>query len=649
MYPRACMPNLRLLILDNDSYDVELVQYELQAAGYTLECQWADTEEDFLARLQPAPDVIIAKYALPQLTALEALGLLRQRRLDVPFVIISNTVNVGMAVEAMKHGAADFIVKNRLSKLGETIQHLLEERQQQPHVAQPGLAGTALDAFPSPIAVLNAQGQIAHANAQWAAPRFTEHRLVGQAVGANYLDDCAALLEQGHDWAYDLVEGLRQVLYEGTPSFRHAYACPGGDPLCWYELRAWPLGDGREGVLVQHEDISARKKNEAALVQAREEAVLMSQLKSAFLANISHEIRTPLSSIIGFASILSGEVDVRHQRFMQYIEESGQRLLSTLSAILNLSLLEAGEMKLRPERVDVGATVHYQVDALYPRADEKGLYLEVEVLDGPVEAFIDPHGVQAIANNLVANAIKFTETGAVTVTVWAANDTVSIRVRDTGIGINESFVPQLFDEFQQESEGLGRGYEGIGIGLTITKRLVEMLGGEIEVDSEKGAGSTFTVRLPQETADLVQTPALEPAAPPPIPVAGPSAGIRRVLAVEDNHIMQSLLRRFLESADYEVTTAANGEDALELARTEAFDLLLLDINLGDGMTGVDVLREVRTWPGYAAVPTVAVTAYALPDDEERFLAEGFDGYLSKPFTKQALFAAIDAASCAPTA
>jgi len=332
------------------------------------------------------------------------------------------------------------------------------------------------------------------------------------------------------------------------------------------------------GLVLNARDVTERKRAEAVLVRAKEQAEEVARLKSAFLANMSHEIRTPLTGILGFAGILAEEVrDPQQQEFVGLIEKSGHRLMETLNSVLDLARIEAGRMELTLEPRSLAAAAEECVRLMQPLAQDRGLTLEVHVRDPNADAHVDASALHRVLTNLVGNAIKFTERGRVTIEVGADGAEAVLRVRDTGVGISGEFLSRLFNEFEQESTGIGRSHEGSGLGLTITRELVERMGGTIAVESVKGEGSVFTVTFPRASAAA----------------AAPAADTR-------------------------------------------YDAVLLDINLGAGVSGEDVMGRIRTLPGYAGVPLVAFTAYALPGDRERFLNAGFSGYLPKPFTKAQL-------------
>jgi signal transduction histidine kinase len=257
------------------------------------------------------------------------------------------------------------------------------------------------------------------------------------------------------------------------------------------------------GILARNADgVIERINREDALRAARDEAEEMNRLKSAFLANMSHEIRTPLTSIIGFSEVLGDQDLGKASRFAHLIQRGGERLLDTLNSVLDLSQLEAGSMQLSPKDINMGQEVEAASSFFAPRAEKEDINLRVHLPGDPVEAHLDASAVQRILNNLVGNAVKFTPPGGrVDLRLSASASHVVIEVEDTGVGIDQDFLPQLFDAFQQESTGNARAFEGSGLGLAITQQLVQLMGGTIDVATEKGEGTRFTVRLPRHISE----------------------------------------------------------------------------------------------------------------------------------------------------
>ena len=266
------------------------------------------------------------------------------------------------------------------------------------------------------------------------------------------------------------------------------------------------LGRELRGALARSLKTEARTRaaledSNAALEKAVAEAEEMNRLQAAFLADMSHEIRTPLTSIIGFAEVLDDQASGQAARFTRLILESSRRLLDTLNSVLDLSKLNREEVRLEPERTDVGTEIRDTVRLFRTQAEAAGVSLAVEGPD-TIPATLDPSALHRCCSNLVSNAIKYTgEGGSVTVRARAEGDTVVVTVADTGVGIDPAFRETLFEPFEQSDEGARRNEGGTGLGLAITQRLVSLMGGAIEVESTPGEGSVFTVRLPRGDHD----------------------------------------------------------------------------------------------------------------------------------------------------
>ncbi|MGH2468884.1 MAG: response regulator, partial [Chloroflexota bacterium] len=363
-----------------------------------------------------------------------------------------------------------------------------------------------------------------------------------------------------------------------------------------------------------------------------------SQVKSEFLASMSHELRTPLNAILGFSELLidSGENEAAEtrQQFLGNIHDSGEHLLELINDILDLAKVEAGGMELRVTTFDVQELLGQVVDTVRPLADRGAVGLRTSS-GGSVELSADEGRVKQVLYNLLSNAIKFTpEGGSVTVAASALGDSVTLSVADTGIGIAPKDQERIFLEFQQVDSSSGRRYQGTGLGLALTKRIVELHGGRISVESALGHGSRFVVALPRRAAVSDAPPALAADGTPPL-AAGDGQPL--VLVVEDDARVASLLNLYLTRGGYRAVVADSGAAALENARRLHPLAITLDILL-PGLDGWEVLRELKSDPATRDIPVVVVSVL---DDEQMGQALGAADYLVKPVDRAALLARLE--------
>lgn len=396
---------------------------------------------------------------------------------------------------------------------------------------------------------------------------------------------------------------------------------------------------GIRGVL---SDITEKKNAEQELIRAKENAEEMNRLKSNFLANMSHELRTPIIAILGFAEFLQNEIRNPEQlEFINYIIEGGQRLNNTLNSLLELSKLESA--KLEPERsyCNVEKKLKEVISIVKDKVLKKNLSLSMNVNAKNLSAKIDESVFEKIMQHLLDNAVKFTNRGGITIIldkeIEDHTEWVKVSVSDTGVGISKESMENMFSSFRQISEGYNRSFEGLGIGLTITKKFIELFKGKILVESKLNSGSTFIILLPTTARDITFEKAIELQREPPFTESEIAVKKEKpkILHVEDNEATRIIIKKYLVKY-YDIDQAEDGTTAIEKAAETKYDLILMDINLGYGIDGVEAMQKIRVLSGYADTPVIAVTAYVLAGDKEKFLEQGFNDYLGKPFTKDQL-------------
>lgn len=389
-------------------------------------------------------------------------------------------------------------------------------------------------------------------------------------------------------------------------------------------------------------DITERKQAERDIIAAKEKAEEANKLKTNFLANMSHELRTPLNGILGFAGILKDDLENPEQkRFAEIIEKSGNRLMETLDLILSFSKLEAEKQDINYSNVKIEDLIDETIHTFEKMASIKNIYLKSIIKIKKYFTKSDERFIRQILNNLVNNAIKFTNTGGVVIELSKENNNAVIKVIDTGIGITKDDLGIIFEEFRQESEGFSRSFEGTGLGLSITKKFVELMKGKISVESEKGKGSVFTVILPcEDFSKSINIKLNNKKCKMPETVKTTSNRLSTpILIVEDDEDNRAYIRTIL--SQYNCEYAINGYSAMKKAKEKKFEIILMDINLGNGMDGVAAVNEIRKLDNYIKTPIVAMTAFVLEGEREEFLAAGCTHYLGKPFRKQQLLELIN--------
>ncbi len=401
------------------------------------------------------------------------------------------------------------------------------------------------------------------------------------------------------------------------------------------------LPDGSTGLVGIIFDISSYKKAE----RIAEQIAAASAAKSRFLAMVSHEIRTPLNGMLGMAQALQeDDLAPRQQDKIATILELGKTLMSIINDVLDMSKIEAGKLEFSPVDCNLRQVVSGVVSLFEPQAGAKGICFDVRFSpEMPAMLRFDPVRVRQCISNLVSNAVKFTDGGTIRISVGTerhapAKHLVMIAVADPGIGIDENVLGSLFSEFTQADNSTTRQFGGTGLGLAITRKLARLMRGDVTVQSEEGAGSTFALSFEAQAVDAASAK-VEPAAPCESRMDENLSSLR-VLLVDDNRINRRVARLMLDPSGIQVVEAENGQQALDCLRNQCFDLVLLDVHM-PVMDGVETLAHIRnsTEP-WSRIPIIALTADAMASNRQKFISLGMNGYISKPIDRKNLIAEI---------
>jgi PAS domain S-box-containing protein len=638
----------QILLVEDDQADARLIEEALRDAchegfGFVVA---SDLRSAITRLANDAVDVVLLDLSLPDSQGTETVARLRQSAPLVPVVVLSGVDDDEVALDALKKGAQDCLVKGKFDAplLARTIRYAIQRNLAEEALKHSlSLLQATLESSADGIVVVDRARNIVNYNRRfvemWSVPRSVLNAKDGDALVTFMLPQVAdpqrlrrrldERLEE--EQGYDLLELLDGRIYERL-AIPHLLE---GNVIGW----VWSF-----------RDVTERRRAIDELRRARLAAEAANRAKSEFLANLSHEIRTPLNTIVGITDLLAdSSVNAEQRQYLEMLRRASGVLLGLVGDVLDLSKIEAGRIELQKAPFHLPQLVNDVVQLLQPPAAKKGIDLTTVVLPEAPEIVVgDQNRLRQILLNLLSNAIKFTEKGSVTARV--ENDLVPgmilFTIIDTGIGIPAARLESVFENFEQADPAISLQYGGTGLGLGIAKRLVELMGGRLWVESEPGRGSRFhfTAHLEPHLAETA-SPSPHRDDSPAVTTAPPSPHgrrISRILLVDDSDDNRALLGFYLKHTPYQLDMADNGAVALLKFQSSPYDLVIMDLQMPvlDGYEATRAMRHFESERRQSPTPILALSAHALDEKLERSLAEGCSGFLTKPVTREQLITAI---------
>ncbi len=630
---------IRILSVEDSELDTELILAALSGGGIQAACTRVDTAESMHAALTEQEwDVILCDYALPGFDSFSAIRLVKEMKLDIPFIVISGTIGEENAIRLMREGCHDWVMKHNLKRLPTVMERELREaavRQENKGMKERLQKYELLARYAHDIMLfIDPTGRIIEVNdAAVKAYGYTREELLRKNIYAIRQGEAMNVIQEQM-----ATSQTRGILFETVHFRKDGSSFPvevssrgthiNGNPVLFSVIR----------------DISERKQMENRIVAAKEKAEVANRSKSQFLANMSHEIRTPMNGIIGMTELaLMTELDEEQRDYMGTVKISAQSLLRVVNDVLDYSKIEASKMELTIQCFEIRDIIKDVMDLFMISAVQKGLALHALIDDAiPKTLKGDAIRLKQVISNVVGNAVKFTPQGCVILDLsFEMLEDQQIRlifsVKDTGIGIIEAHRQQLFQSFYQVEDTMVRNYGGTGLGLSISKSIVDLMAGSFTVNSKKDEGSEFIFSVVMAVDAEDWRPKSETKIIP-APLSGDRLE-RKALLIEDDETSRMLGTILLEKKGFKVVTSVDGKDAVEKALADRYDLIFMDISIPilDGYEATAAIRmkeQTRT-------PIIAMTAYALAGDREKCLESGMDDYLSKPIIIADLYQVIE--------
>ena len=633
---------LKILIIDDDKIDSITISRSISQSGMIAEVDSVFSAKEGMEKIESMYyDLIFLDYLMPDTDGISFLKKVRTAGIETPIIFVTSQGDEKIASQAILSGASDYIPKTLLTPDGvsQSIRNAIKlhesiKLRKDTELALKVNANRLLEA--QKLAKIGSwEINLSNNEAYFSDEFFTIFEVENQAIAS--VDFFKSCFTDAEDLALyeDNLEHVKNTNAE--VQFQHSITSKKGT-LKHISVFIKCLNDENSKpckILGTIQDISEQKRTEAELIKAKELAEKAVVIKEQFLTNMSHEIRTPMNGIIGFARILeSTNLDNDQKQSVEAIKKASHNLMFIINDILDFSKIEANKMTFETVNFSLSKTVNSVIELLYPNAKEKKIKLLYDIDPDINDNLIgDPTKLSQILVNLVGNALKFTEKGYVEVVVTEmleseTDSLIKFSVIDTGIGIPKDKIDSIFESFNQASNETTRKYGGTGLGLTITRKLVELQGGKITVESVVSKGSEFSFSLEYKKA---QKATANNTKLKNVAIAPDFLKDIKILLVEDNELNQLLAVKVFGKWDKQIDIADNGKIAIEKITNTDYDIILMDIQMPE-MDGNELTNHIRTKMGEkSTVPIIALTAHATLEEEKRCLQNGMNDYLSKPY------------------